>query len=200
VLAVPPSLIEEAFGDEDPRHGHRSAASELALHFLSRIAAAPADPLEIDEVGMILLGRLASDLGRGHAQGASRSEAARQAVLRVRLALAEEPTARWRLTTLAAVAGCSPYHLARTYRAITGLAIHQHLLSLRLALALERLAEGDRDLARLATDLGFTHHSHFTARFHSVFGVTPSDAHTMLSEPHSADLRKILAAHEDVAA
>jgi len=172
----------------------------LGLRFLARIAATPTDPLEIDEVGMILLGRLASDLVRGRPQGTSRSEAARQAVLRTRVALAKEPTARWRLTTLATLAGCSPYHLARTYRAITGRAIHQHLLALRLALALERLAEGEHDLARLATDLGFTHHSHFTARFHSVFGLTPSRAHTMLSERRGADLRKVLAAHEDVAA
>lgn len=40
--------------------------------------------------------------------------------------------------------------------------------------ALERLAEGADSLSRLALDLGFSSHSHFTTLFHRVFGVPPS--------------------------
>jgi AraC family transcriptional regulator len=71
---------------------------------------------------------------------------------------------------------CSPFHLARQFRSITGETIARYLLRLRLAIALERLAEGEDDLMRLACELGFAHHSHFSARFRDVFGLTPSAA------------------------
>jgi AraC-like DNA-binding protein len=55
------------------------------------------------------------------------------------------------------------------------------LLRLRLALALERLAGDATDateattLSRLALDLGFASHSHFTFTFRRVLGASPSD-------------------------
>jgi AraC-like DNA-binding protein len=69
---------------------------------------------------------------------------------------------------------CSPYHLARQFRNATGTTIAEHLMDLRLTLAVERLERGDDDLARLAADLGFASHSHFTARFRQRLGCVPS--------------------------
>jgi AraC family transcriptional regulator len=68
------------------------------------------------------------------------------------------------------------------------------LLRLRLAAALQRIAGGESDLARLAVDLGFSHHSHFTARFHSVFGCTPVCARGALTTSSIRDLSTILTA------
>jgi AraC family transcriptional regulator len=76
---------------------------------------------------------------------------------------------------------CSPFHLARQFRAATGQTIARHLLRLRLSLALERIAAGETSLARLASDLGFAHHSHLTARFHAMFATTPSQLRTILT-------------------
>src|SRR5919108_261399 len=67
-----------------------------------------------------------------------------------------------------------PPPLARRFRSATGESISRYLLRLRLGLALDRLAAGDRDLGALADELGFANHSHFTARFRSTFGITPS--------------------------
>jgi AraC family transcriptional regulator len=52
--------------------------------------------------------------------------------------------------------------------------ISGYVLRLRLAIAIQRLAEGESNLMKLACDLGFAHHSHFSARFRSVFEQTPS--------------------------
>jgi AraC-like DNA-binding protein len=41
-------------------------------------------------------------------------------------------------------------------------------------MALEPLADGAGDLTRIALDLGFSSHSHFTAAFRRHFGLTPS--------------------------
>jgi AraC-like DNA-binding protein len=92
----------------------------------------------------------------------------------VRLLLAARSAEPWRLDALARAVHVSPFHLSRQFRAATGETIARTLLRIRLALALERLAGGEDDLARLALDLGFAHHSHFSARFRAAFGVAPS--------------------------
>lgn len=68
----------------------------------------------------------------------------------------------------------SPYHMCRVFRDRTGHTIHGYRTQLRLRAALARLDEGDDDLTRLALDLGFSDHSHFTTLFRRAFGVSPS--------------------------
>ena len=76
----------------------------------------------------------------------------------------------------------------------SGETISGYLLRLRLAAALHRIAEGERNLARLAVELGFSHHSHFSARFRSVFGCTPVHARGALTASRLRDLSTILTA------
>jgi AraC family transcriptional regulator len=107
--------------------------------------------------------------------------AARRRVEDVRALLAARPGAAWRLDSVARAVHCSPFHLARQFRAATGETIARYLLRLRLAAALERLAAGETELARLAADVGFAHHSHLSARFRAAYGVTPSEARKMVT-------------------
>jgi AraC-like DNA-binding protein len=93
---------------------------------------------------------------------------------RARRELASAPGAPHRLPNLANALGMSTFHFARTFRAETGLSVHQYLLRLRMACALRRLSCRDTELSRLALDLGFSSHSHFTATFHREFGVNPA--------------------------
>ena len=102
-------------------------------------------------------------------------------VERVRELLAAEPARRWTLAEIAQAVHVSPYHLARQFRAATGETIARYLLGLRLALALDRLREGEDDLARLAVDLGFAGHSHFSERFRRMLGSTPSQVRKKLT-------------------
>lgn len=78
------------------------------------------------------------------------------------------------LGALAARVGASPWHLCRVFRATTGSSLHAFRLDLRLRMALERLENPDVDLSRLALELGFSSHSHFTAAMRDRFGRTPS--------------------------
>jgi AraC-like DNA-binding protein len=68
----------------------------------------------------------------------------------------------------------SPHHLSRVFRSSTGHTISRHRIRLRVRDALERLAGGERDLARLAADAGFVDQSHLTRAVRRETERTPS--------------------------
>jgi AraC-like DNA-binding protein len=76
------------------------------------------------------------------------------------------------LTELAGVAGLSPFHLARVFRAEVGLPPHAYLESVRVREA-QQLIRGGESLADVAHRVGFADQSHFTHRFRRLVGVTP---------------------------
>ncbi|MCA9556103.1 MAG: helix-turn-helix transcriptional regulator [Myxococcales bacterium] len=75
----------------------------------------------------------------------------------------------WSLATLGAEVALSPFHLARLFREALGTTVHAYLEQLRLRAGLLRLADGER-LVDVALDVGFSSHSHFTARVPSAHG------------------------------
>jgi len=79
------------------------------------------------------------------------------------------------LDDVARAVHASPFHLARVFRQRTGIPLHRYLTRLRLRASLERLADGESDLAGLALQFGFSSHSHFTGAFRTEFGRTPSE-------------------------
>lgn len=87
---------------------------------------------------------------------------------------------RWSLQDVADAACCSYFHLARLFRAHTGLGLHAYREQLRLATALQRLDEGEADLAAMAHDLGYSSQSHLGTAFRRSVGVTPAQARQAL--------------------
>jgi AraC-like DNA-binding protein len=87
-------------------------------------------------------------------------------------ALAADPDRS--LPELAADLGVSAHHLSRIFRAAAGHTLSRHRMRLRVRAALERLAGGERSLARLAADLGFADQSHLCRVIRSETGHTPS--------------------------
>ena len=85
------------------------------------------------------------------------------------------------LNALARILGVTAPYLARSYRAVTGQSMHARLTGLRLATAMSRLADSERDLTGMALDLGFASHSHFTHSFRKEFGITPREARARLT-------------------
>jgi AraC-like DNA-binding protein len=70
---------------------------------------------------------------------------------------------------------CSPFQLCRDFRKVTGDTITGYRHSLRLRLALEMLHDTrSGDVTRIALDLGYSSHSHFTKFFRRTFGITPT--------------------------
>jgi AraC-like DNA-binding protein len=85
------------------------------------------------------------------------------------------------LHSLAAAASVSPQQLARVFKASTGLTVGQYRSRIRVRLALERLGEGASDLSRLAHDLGYFDHSHFSRTLTAELGLAPRVLRDLLS-------------------
>jgi AraC-like DNA-binding protein len=115
-------------------------------------------------------------------RGAGRQAAA---VQRARHFMVERSAAAdampWTLHDVADAACCSLFHLARSFRKHTGLSLHGYRQRLRLALALQRLEEGERDMAALAHGLGYCSQSHLGSVFLRELGVTPAQARRELA-------------------
>src|SRR5207245_2195178 len=83
-----------------------------------------------------------------------------------------------RLSDIALSAGASVFHLCRVFRALTGFTIHSYLKRLRVRHGLEEVCDSplpspQAPISRVALDLGFAHHSHFTSAFRREFGAPP---------------------------
>jgi AraC-like DNA-binding protein len=113
----------------------------------------------------------------------------RALVDRVRRYLTEHPEGRVRLGRIGRAVGASPGHLAEVFREIAGVSPYRYQLQMRLARAQGLLLERD-DLARLALDLGFSSHSHFTTAFRRRFGETPAHFRARMRKERAARARE----------
>lgn len=151
-----------------------------------------ADAVEVEE---LCLGLLASSLGGARAgarRGAGRP-GGRDRIDRVREAVAVAPERKWSLAQLAAIARLSPWHLAHVFREEIGIPVHAYVLRARLSKALAAVLESDAGFTDIALDAGFASHSHFTARFRALFGITPAALRRGHGRPPE-ELRKIVTA------
>jgi AraC-like DNA-binding protein len=78
------------------------------------------------------------------------------------------------LPELARSLAVSPHHLSRIFRAVTGHTISRYRMRLRARAALDRLAGGEEDLARLSADVGFADQSHLCRVLRAETGQAPS--------------------------
>jgi AraC-like DNA-binding protein len=102
------------------------------------------------------------------------AEGHRRCVDAARLHLGHRLTEPLRVPSVAASVGVSPFHLCRIFKACSGVSIHRYLTQLRLRLALEGVADTSPSLMRLAIDLGFSSHSHFSFLFGREYGIPPT--------------------------
>jgi AraC family transcriptional regulator len=109
------------------------------------------------------------------------TDAVHRAVDRARELLASNPGGQASLAEVAHQVFVSPFHLARQFRRHTGLSLHGYRTRLRMAMALERLRQGETDLSALALDLGYSSQSHFSAVFRRSFGHAPGQVRTNLT-------------------
>ena len=146
-------------------------SSYLQQHVLGRRLRAHAiDPLGAEEATWSLVSHVLATQPAAQAAKRTHYELAEAAKERIVATLDHSLS----LAELGKQLGVSPFHLARTFRAQTGFTLHQYRTQLRLRRALVELGRDARDLTRLAFDLGFASHSHFTDTFRREFGVPPS--------------------------
>lgn len=180
---IPTEQILEPLADLAPRSSRATLPLPASSMFLlARLTAAVAanpgrDELGVEEACLALY----SELLRRFRGESSKTRHAVSLASHRRLATAarELLAATFRenvdLTTLATELGCSPFHLCRVFKKVTGRTLAHHRLTLRLLAALDALDGGARDLTRVALDLGFADHSHLTRSFSRAFGVPPSN-------------------------
>ena len=194
-FAVSPDLLQSALADRDPEaadrerpirftHARADAPTYLAQRrlFLDASDRADVDQLDVEERVVGLLDRV---LGLAYADQrpwltARQPTPASELADRVKRWVAPRVSHRLTLTAIAKAVHCSVFHLCRSFRRATGMTLHAYRDEVRLRLALERIGNGERDLTRLALDLGYSSHSHFTAAFRRSFGVPPSGARKLL--------------------
>ena len=111
---------------------------------------------------------------RGKGREATRA-AHREIVDQTKELLAARFRERLTMGEIASAIGVSRFHLSRVFRSSTGFSLHGYRNQLRLRAALERIADSQARLPGLASELGFSSHSHFTAAFRESFGVAPSE-------------------------
>jgi AraC-like DNA-binding protein len=155
------------------------------------LARGAADAVEIEELCVGLLG---SCLAAARAEATGRERAGgRDRIDRVKQAVAAAPERKWTLAELARIAHLSTFHLAHLFRDEVGLSLHAYVTRARMSKALPAVLDSEQGLTDIALDAGFASHSHFTARFRALFGVTPG-ALRRGRGPTPAELRKIVTA------
>jgi AraC-like DNA-binding protein len=168
-----PELMDEAF-PTDRYHTLVSPAAKLKHHRLHALAADPlASALDIEEAALDLLADLSESMSRRPVCGPAGLRQRRR-LDAVRELISAEPEVNHQLADLAREAGCSPFHFARLFRRETGCSVRAWRLRLRMALVLDRLRQGADDLADVALEAGFSHHSHMTSACRTLLGRTPS--------------------------
>jgi AraC family transcriptional regulator len=182
-------------GDADALH--RAAQVRLSPTAQWRLARCRAaldhgvpDPLGFEEELLMLplvacqggAAEAHSDADAQHGSGHVADRTTDRAVERARELLAFDPSSSHSLHEVARAVAVSPFHLTRCFKRTNGIGMHGYRTRLRMGLALSRLGEGENDLTRLALDLGYSSHSHFTAAFGAYFGVSPSRAREQLTQ------------------
>jgi AraC-like DNA-binding protein len=129
------------------------------------------EPLEAEGLSLTLVSRA---IGPRTSRASGATYARRRLVDRVKVLLAGDLSRRWTLAEIATEIGGSPVYLTQVFQQVEGLPLYRYHLRLRLARALDLIAER-ADLSSLAQDLGFSSHSHFSAAFKQAYGVTPAE-------------------------
>jgi AraC-like DNA-binding protein len=164
-------------------HGASDDATYLGQRQLFRdLERGAADGLEAEERVIMLVARVLERTFalRGAVACDQPSRREREAARHVRARLAGRFRDPVTLDELARGVGLSRFRLCRAFRAATGATMHGYRDSLRARAALEPLGAGCSDLTRLALELGYSSHSHFSERFRRAFGLTPSQARRRL--------------------
>lgn len=146
-------------------------AQAQAAQLRRGLARGAFEPLQAETLALGLVRRALGERA-SHARAASYGR--RKLADRAKLVLASDPARRWTLAEVAAEVGVSPVYLTQVFAQAEGAPLYRYQLRLRLAAALDRLADCE-DLTGLALDLGFSSHSHFTAAFRKLHGHTPVD-------------------------
>ncbi len=163
------ALASHALFHRRSRRVSPSVQSLRAQLLFRALGGANDDALAAEELVLALLRSALDDDAPRH----NPARSTQKLIARTKAYLEAEHAHPIRLADVGIAVGASPVYLTQVFRAVEGVPLHRYLTQLRLARALVALSQAD-DLTELALELGFSSHSHFSARFHAAFGTTPS--------------------------
>jgi AraC-like DNA-binding protein len=102
-------------------------------------------------------------------------------VAAAREAITEQAPSAGGLFALAELLGASPYRLSRVFSQEMGVSLTRYRNRVRVAQAMDRLAEGAPSLADLAAQLGFADQAHLTRTIREHVGHTPTALRRLLA-------------------
>lgn len=144
-------------------------AELTALGGLALAAADGRNGIGLDEVGVLLAGRMAG-VPSGSPEG---SAADRRRAVRAALWIDEHHPEPITLEAGAQAAGLSMFHFLRIFSRVLGVTPHQYLVRCRLRHAARLLAEGSTPITDIALRVGFGDLSNFVRTFRRAAGVSP---------------------------
>jgi AraC-like DNA-binding protein len=130
-----------------------------------------AETLEAETLALTLVRRAVGER-TSHAAGASLG--LQKLVDRAKLVLASDLARRWTLADIATEVRVSPVYLTQVFQQVEAMPLYRYQLRLRLARALDLLAQYS-DLTALGLHLGFSSHSHFSSAFRQAYGRSPQE-------------------------
>ncbi len=167
IMAPSDGMLDEMSASVRTAFVDRVRSCPLRVQMLVQLLKRTSDPLARDEIGAEILRVSFGDSSRVAIED---SRCARGAKAILHEAFGERLT----LGAIAARLGVTPTHLTQAFKRSEGVPLYRYQTRLRLGRALAELPERD-DITDLALELGFSSHSHFTATFRAVLGITPSD-------------------------
>lgn len=151
-----------------------TARLQMLAGWLAETARAnAADPLIDRIVGLILSALVRLPMRSGEPVADTGSHLSR--FLPVVERLRQAPGARLSLGEAATLCHVSPAYFSRRFAAVFGCGFADYVTSYRLHVASRRIATTATPLSEIGYDLGFSSHSHFTARFRERFGIAPRE-------------------------
>jgi AraC-like DNA-binding protein len=183
VLYLSQALLASLCGGEPELPGDpvpTDAATDLT-HRLLLAKLSHGDVGEAEESVVALAANVVEDWEPRRVESGRRATALarKRVVASAREALNEKPALG--VIALARLVAVSPHHLSRVFGAATGETISRYRNRLRVRLALERIAEGEPCLARLAAELGFADQAHLSRVVRRDLETTPSDLRARLT-------------------
>ena len=116
--------------------------------------------------------------------GIERAAASSKSIRRVLEMIEDDVVQPLPLASIAATVGLHPTHLARSFKAATGLTIGEYIRKRRRERAEALLVEQPMlGISRIAAESGFADHAHMTRTFKADVGVTPSQYRARLLRP-----------------
>jgi AraC-like DNA-binding protein len=185
LVSLTPTLWSRLAG-EDARPARSTVYVDPRLDLAHRRVVAAARTGDVDDALtedlVDLLGGVVEQVVAGPTPtGTRRPGGDSDLVASARRVIAEDHPGSAGLLPLAELLGVSPYRLSRAFTRELGVSLTRYRNRVRLGRALQRIEEGEPNLAALAAELGFADQAHLTRMMSAHLGRTPGTVRRLLA-------------------